>query len=78
MCSDKIARWCILGVQGGLLQQYLEEPLHISSLTVACLSSLAQQDTTQALSALKRAISGVHASIQHCLLPDPPPDRSAV
>ena len=56
--SDKIARWCILGVQGALLHQFLEEGLHISSLTAACTSLPAKQHATQALSALKRAILG--------------------
>ena len=58
VCSDKIARWCIMGVQGALLAQFLEEGLYISSLTAACTSAPAMQDVAQALSALKRAVVG--------------------
>ena len=57
-CSDKMARWCILGVEGALLQQFLEEPLHIDTLTAACTTASAKQNMTQALSALKQAILG--------------------
>ena len=58
MCSDKIARWCTLGVQGALLQQFLEEPLHINSLTVVCTAEPSKHSTEQALAALERAILG--------------------
>lgn len=33
-CSDKIARWNILGWQGSLLSSLLQQPLYVSSLTV--------------------------------------------
>ena len=33
-CSDKLARWNVLGLQGSLLASVLMEPLHMSTLTV--------------------------------------------
>ncbi|CAL5224716.1 g7448 [Coccomyxa viridis] len=57
-CSDKLARWCILGVQGALLLQVLEVPLYMSSLTVACTAEPAKHSTKEAFSALERAVLG--------------------
>ncbi|GAB4823450.1 hypothetical protein N2152v2_010496 [Parachlorella kessleri] len=34
-CSDKLARWRLLGLQGSLLSGLLSGPLHLSSVTVA-------------------------------------------
>lgn len=33
-CSDKMLRWSILGVQGGLLMTYLEHPVYLESVTI--------------------------------------------
>lgn len=46
-CSDKLAKWNLLGVQGGLLDAILESPVYFQSLNFCC-----QSDS----SSLKRAI----------------------
>lgn len=33
-CSDKLARWVVLGFQGALLSHYLEEALYFSTVVV--------------------------------------------
>ncbi len=33
-CSDKIMKWCILGLQGGLLSTILESPIYLSSIII--------------------------------------------
>ncbi|CAF1074416.1 unnamed protein product [Didymodactylos carnosus] len=35
-CSDKICRWNILGLQGGLLVNLICEPIYLSTITIAC------------------------------------------
>ncbi|GIL66149.1 hypothetical protein Vafri_19746 [Volvox africanus] len=39
-CSDKIARWCCLGVQGALLSGLLERPLYVELLAIAATPAL--------------------------------------
>ena len=33
-CSDKIMKWCTLGLQGGLLSNLLEKPIYLESIVV--------------------------------------------
>ncbi len=35
-CSDKICRWNILGIQGGLLINFLIKPIYLQTITIAC------------------------------------------
>ncbi len=58
--SDKLARWNVMGVQGAMLSEVLEEPLYMQSLTVAlphCTTEVAHQ----ARAALWRAVAGPHS-----------------
>lgn len=34
-CSDKITKWCYLGIQGALMSILLEKPIYLSSFTIA-------------------------------------------
>lgn len=54
-CSDKIAKWCVLGLQGALLAGILEGPLALASVTVAVPD---QELVPQARVALRRALHG--------------------
>merc|ERR1719154_195075 len=33
-CSDKIFRWSVLGIQGGLLMNFLENPIYLQTITI--------------------------------------------
>lgn len=33
-CSDKIMKWCVLGLTSGLLQNFLVEPIYLSSIII--------------------------------------------
>ena len=33
-CSDKIMKWCTLGLQGGLLSSFLESPIYLTSIII--------------------------------------------
>ncbi|GAB0091893.1 tRNA-specific adenosine deaminase 1 [Sergentomyia squamirostris] len=50
-CSDKMARWCILGLQGGLLMNVLTSPIYLKSV-------IYPQDAIADRKAIERALWG--------------------
>ncbi|XP_058126685.1 tRNA-specific adenosine deaminase 1 [Anopheles ziemanni] len=50
-CSDKMARWSVLGLQGALLMLLLEKPIYLESLIIC-------DGTDHSVDALQRAIWG--------------------
>lgn len=49
-CSDKIYRWNILGIQGGLLINLLIEPIYLQSITIACETTFDRDRVNSSLS----------------------------
>ncbi|ERL91575.1 tRNA-specific adenosine deaminase 1 [Dendroctonus ponderosae] len=48
-CSDKLAKWCHLGIQGALLMLFLAEPVYLSSFTILKESPFCQKSLERAL-----------------------------
>ena len=42
-CSDKLAKWQLVGLQGGYLAKFLTAPLRLASITVGALSPVEWQ-----------------------------------
>jgi tRNA-specific adenosine deaminase 1 len=63
-CSDKIVRWSLLGLQGGLLSHYIQQPIMLSGVIVGRDPRVSffgdeqqQHDDDEQTKALQRAIS---------------------
>ncbi|XP_018567829.1 tRNA-specific adenosine deaminase 1 isoform X2 [Anoplophora glabripennis] len=48
-CSDKLSRWCHLGVQGALLSLLLERPIYFSTFTIAAKMPFSKDTLERAL-----------------------------
>jgi Adenosine-deaminase (editase) domain len=62
-CSDKLARWACLGLQGALLAELLQAPLMLTSITVALPPSVQAAGAMNVVLAL-HCRPGMHAL--HC------------
>ncbi|CAF1152013.1 unnamed protein product [Adineta ricciae] len=49
-CSDKISRWNIMGIQGGLLIHLLTTPIYLETITLACESTFDRNHVKYSLS----------------------------
>ncbi|CAF1062469.1 unnamed protein product [Adineta ricciae] len=49
-CSDKISRWNIIGIQGGLLIHLLTKPIYLETITLACESTFDRNHVKYSLS----------------------------
>ncbi|XP_044748218.1 tRNA-specific adenosine deaminase 1 [Coccinella septempunctata] len=48
-CSDKITKWCYLGLQGGLLSKFLEKPIYLSAFVVVGDTPFSKESLQRAL-----------------------------
>ncbi|KAF5294454.1 hypothetical protein FQR65_LT01580 [Abscondita terminalis] len=48
-CSDKLARWCQIGLQGALLARIIKAPIYLSSITVCAETPFNEESLRRAL-----------------------------
>ena len=58
-CSDKLAKWVLLGCHGSLLSDLLAQPLFIDSITIASTPGVSHVGKAACLQALHRAVQGL-------------------
>jgi hypothetical protein len=54
-CSDKMAKWVLLGVQGCLLSYFLQEPIFMDTVTILVDSNRREEEEEEFLNAAKSA-----------------------
>ncbi|KAK9844667.1 hypothetical protein WJX74_005320 [Apatococcus lobatus] len=68
-CSDKLARWAMLGLQGCLAMEFLVEPVYLSSIHIGTRPDSSAEEKTASTEALHRAFSGRMACLADRLQP---------
>ncbi|XP_066148455.1 tRNA-specific adenosine deaminase 1 [Euwallacea fornicatus] len=48
-CSDKLAKWCHLGIQGSLLMTFLEKPIYLSTFTILSTTPFCEEALNRAM-----------------------------
>ncbi|XP_066256507.1 tRNA-specific adenosine deaminase 1 [Euwallacea similis] len=66
-CSDKLAKWCHLGIQGSLLMIFLEKPIYLSTFTILSAASFCKEALDRAMFSRLNDVSLTDPFSQHLL-----------